>query len=117
MSKGLTVQAGLHAMQALVSRGLGDQPLMLQYDSGRVSIGAATATPITGFHAGFDWNHGKVFASTEKQLGVAGKDLADLRTRMDALAWDVAQVRSILARDLSPDEKLIQIEQTVVKKR
>lgn len=116
MSFVMTVQSALHALQSLQERGLGALPLVIKYESGKVAIGAAPSTFITGIHAGFDWDSGKVIISTDIPLGVAGDELAAVKKSGDKMAGQVYRVRKILKSDLSAEEKLKNISAVMERK-
>lgn len=116
MTTVLTVQSGMQALQQLHAQGLGALPLVIKYDSGKVAIGASPATFISGIHAGFDWDSGKVFITPDQPLGVVGEELAAVKEAGDKLAGQVYRIRKIIQSDLPSEEKLKQIAAIVEKK-
>lgn len=113
----LTVTQGLAALQELAAAGQGDSALVVAFESGRTALGARPATGITAFHAGFDWDHGQVFAQTEQSLGVAGAELAQLRNNYEALGWDLYSARQLLDdASKSADEKLVALKALLTRK-
>lgn len=92
----LTVSSAIGLLEDLVQRGLGEQPLGIRYESGVPSLGSAPSVPITGIHAGFDWDHGKVFIQPAKPLGLAGPDLARLRNELSSATDRLYRIQRLL---------------------
>jgi hypothetical protein len=82
-SKGLTVRQAHELLGRLITHGQGSSLLGVPFDPGFVTMGSSPFMPITNFHPGIDWNHGRVTASTKNPLAAPSQDLNDRLRRMD----------------------------------
>jgi hypothetical protein len=81
--KGMTVKEAYEALGRLIAVGEGRSRLGIPYDPGFSTMGSAPFMPITGFHQGIDWDHGRVTARPETPLSARSTELSARLRRME----------------------------------
>lgn len=70
-------------------------------------LGGTPAVPVTGIHAGFDWDSGKVLISTERALtGLSAEDVEAIRTSVrQGSSWHAYQANKQLRERIAELER------------
>lgn len=106
----LTVDQALERLTEISRMGGGDKLFVIPYDPGRVTMGPSPAMPITGMSPGIDWNHKKVFLHPEQELGLAGDELKQLKTRCDDALHRLYAIKRALGESQSPEAILAAVK-------
>lgn len=73
----LTVNELRALLDQISAAGHGNDKIAIPYNPGGGTIGSKPAVSITGSSNGFDWDHGKVFLHTSKELGLPSADVLE----------------------------------------
>ncbi len=94
----------LPLLERIRSRG-GDPELLVMVQS-EGGLGGTPAVLVTGIHAGFDWDSGKVLISTDRALtGLSAEDVEAIRTSVrQGSSWHAYQANKRLR------ERIVELE-------
>ena len=101
----MKLSEALPLLERIGSRG-GDPELLVVVQS-EGGIGGTPAVPVTGIHAGFDWDSGKVLISTERALtGLSAADVEAIRASVrQGSSWHAYQANKQLRERIAELER------------
>ena len=87
---------------------LAHAPIEIRWDPGHTTLGGAPAVKITSVHAGFDWDHGRIFLGTEHRIAKCNDELMK---KLRAYENMVGHLHLVLSpsRALSADKQVEQV--------
>lgn len=108
----LTVDELRALLDQISAAGHGNDTIAIPYNPGGATIGSKPAVTVTRTSNGIDWDHGKVFLHTSKELGSPS---AELLEQVSKTQQQLGRVRLLAGRlgnerDGSLDEQIAQFK-------
>lgn len=101
-----TVEQMYEQLGKMIENGQGENRLVIRYDPGYTTMGGAPSLALGPVHAGFDWDRGKAFVTTEKPVGVVDAVLQKKLRRMENHQLHLLRLLRDNSGKLSSDEKI-----------
>lgn len=112
--EGVGVSTLIGMLRKVEAQGAGECQAVVACDRGVVPIGPHPSVPVTGVHAGIDWDRGRVFVDVGQRVAVAGPEFdrvkKSYRITSETIGWIGLAIQN---RGLSSSEKLLRVESAV----
>lgn len=103
----MKLSAAIEILERIRSQG-GDPELVVTVQS-EGGLGGTAAVAVTGLHAGFDWDAGRVLISTAQPvIGLSAEDVEAIRTSVrQGSSWHAYQAHKQLRERIKELERLL----------
>lgn len=108
---GMPVEAALEQLHRLSAGAHAPLKLVLPYESGFAMAGARPFKPVIGFHAGFDWDYGKIFVDVGVQMRAPSVELDQEAATLARAVGALGEIGLVLRNTrLTNEQKLRSID-------